>query len=163
MAYLGSQPSNQTVVTSQIVDGNVTPAKLSTGAPTWDTSGNTSISGQLRSTAAATPPTFADSTGTQIGTLCRAWVNFNGTNATKNGSFNVSSIVRSNIGTYTVNFTNALVDANYSCLALGSNQSSNGAQVMQATNYTTGSVGLNNAVVNVTTADQTTVSVAIFR
>ncbi len=49
---------------------------------------------------------------------CRAWVNFNGTGtvATR-GSGNVSSISDNGTGTYTVNFTNALSDANYSVVA----------------------------------------------
>ena len=48
---------------------------------------------------------------------CRAWVNFDGTVATPStirGSGNVSSITRSGAGTYTVNFSTAMVDANYS-------------------------------------------------
>jgi hypothetical protein len=47
---------------------------------------------------------------------CRAWVNFNGTSAspiTPRASGNVSSVTKSATGKYTVNFTNALVDANY--------------------------------------------------
>jgi hypothetical protein len=59
------------------------------------------------------PPTFKNSS-TEVGTLCRAWVNFNGTGTVAiRGSFNVSSITDNGTGDYTVNFTNALVDANY--------------------------------------------------
>lgn len=46
---------------------------------------------------------------------CRAWVNFNGTGAVSiRGSANVSSISDNGVGDYTVNFTNAMPDANYS-------------------------------------------------
>jgi len=47
----------------------------------------------------------------------KAWVNFNGTGtiATR-GSFNVSSITDGGTGIYTVNFTNALADANFSAV-----------------------------------------------
>ena len=57
---------------------------------------------------------------------CRAWVNFdgtrdsNGTLSTANtarlirGSGNVSSVVRNGTGDYTVNFTTAMPDGNYS-------------------------------------------------
>jgi hypothetical protein len=47
---------------------------------------------------------------------CRAWVNFDGTTtpATIRGSGNVSSVSHTATGKYTVNFTNSLVDANYS-------------------------------------------------
>ena len=45
---------------------------------------------------------------------CRAWVNFNGTSTVAiRGSGNVSSITDLATGTYTVNLTNALPDANY--------------------------------------------------
>ena len=45
---------------------------------------------------------------------CRAWVNFNGTGTVAiRASGNVSSITDNNTGDYTVNFTTAMVDANY--------------------------------------------------
>jgi hypothetical protein len=44
----------------------------------------------------------------------KAWVNFNGTGTVAiNASYNVSSITDNGTGDYTVNFTNALADANY--------------------------------------------------
>ena len=68
----------------------------------------------VQSSTAGTPPQFNDGNSTQIGTLCRAWVNFNGvTTATIRASFNVSSVTRNGTGYYTVNFTTALPDANY--------------------------------------------------
>lgn len=46
---------------------------------------------------------------------CRAWVNFNGTGTvTIRASGNVSSITDNGVGNYTVNFTTAMPDANYS-------------------------------------------------
>jgi hypothetical protein len=46
---------------------------------------------------------------------CRAWVNFNGTGTVAiRGSGNVSSITDNGTGDYTINFTNAMPDANYS-------------------------------------------------
>jgi hypothetical protein len=48
----------------------------------------------------------------------KAWVNFNGTGTVAiRASFNVSSITDNGTGDYTVNFTNALADANYSMSA----------------------------------------------
>jgi hypothetical protein len=45
----------------------------------------------------------------------KAWVNFNGTGTVAiRGSYNVSSITDNGAGDYTVNFTNALANANYS-------------------------------------------------
>ena len=62
----------------------------------------------------ALPPTIQNSSAVEIGTFCRAWVNFNGTGTVAiRASFNVSSITDSGVGIYTVNFTTALPDANY--------------------------------------------------
>ena len=68
----------------------------------------------VQSSTAGTPPQFNDGNGTQVGTLCRAWVNYKGT-ATRaiNASFNVSSVTYNATGDYTVTFTSALADANY--------------------------------------------------
>lgn len=47
--------------------------------------------------------------------MCRAWVNFNGTGTVAiRASGNVSSITDNGVGDYTVNFTTAMPDANYS-------------------------------------------------
>jgi hypothetical protein len=69
----------------------------------------------LKNGVANTPPTIQDSGGVEIGTFCRAWVNFNGTSTVAiRASFNVSSITDNGTGDYTVNFTTAMADANYS-------------------------------------------------
>ena len=69
---------------------------------------------------ALTPPTITDVNGVQIGTFCRAWVNFNGTGTVAiRASFNVSSITDNGAGDYTINFTTAMQDANYAA-TLGS-------------------------------------------
>ena len=48
----------------------------------------------------------------------RAWVNFNGTGTVAiRAAFNVSSITDNGTGNYTLNFTTALPDANYSAVA----------------------------------------------
>ena len=61
---------------------------------------------------------FTDGAGTQNGTLCRAWVNFNGTGTVAiRASFNVSSITDNGTGSYTVNLSNALGSANYAAAA----------------------------------------------
>ena len=49
---------------------------------------------------------------------CRAWVNFNGTGVVAiRASGNVTSITDNGTGDYTVNFTTAMPDANYSSVA----------------------------------------------
>jgi hypothetical protein len=63
--------------------------------------------------------TLSDGTNSTSATNCiqgsaKAWVNFNGipTIAIR-ASYNISSITRTATGQYTVNFTNAMPDANY--------------------------------------------------
>jgi hypothetical protein len=85
----------------------------------------------LKNGVANTPPTIQDSAGTQIGTFCRAWVNFDGTTntggfCTIRASFNVTSVADNGTGTYTVNLTNAMPDANYS-VVLGLNAATDAA------------------------------------
>ena len=52
--------------------------------------------------------------------VCKAWVNFNGSGTVAiRASYNVSSIVDNGTGLYTVNFTTAMPDTNYSYVASG--------------------------------------------
>jgi len=68
-------------------------------------------------TGNATGSTFGFNSGYgSVATVygCRAWVNFNGTGTVAiRGSANVSSITDNGTGAYTVNFSTAMVDANY--------------------------------------------------
>ena len=58
---------------------------------------------------------------------CRAWIKFNGTGTPSiNGSGNVTSITDNGTGDYTINFTTALADTNYS-VVLGNNYNGTGA------------------------------------
>ena len=67
-----------------------------------------------------------NATGTAPIYACRAWVNFNGTGAVAiRASGNVSSITDINVGMYKVNFTTAMIDANYSTVAATSAISGN--------------------------------------
>lgn len=89
---------------------------------------------------------------------CRAWVNFNGTLAAANmirASGNVTSITDNGTGIYTVNFTTAMPDANYSAVA-----SSSLDQEIRVDSYVTGAVRV---VTDTALTDAATVSVAIFR
>jgi hypothetical protein len=59
--------------------------------------------------------------------LCKAWVNFNGTGTVAiRASYNVSSITDNGVGDYTVNFTTALADANYSAVITGQPNTADG-------------------------------------
>lgn len=107
-----------------IDSGGVAPSNLSTGAPSWDSSGNLSFNSGY------------GSNGTAYG--CRAWVNFNGTGTVAiRGSGNVTSITDRGTGEYTINFTTAMPDANYCGVAsatIGGANNSNRASAVGPTN-----------------------------
>lgn len=68
------------------------------------------------------PPVIKNVNGTQIGTFCRAWVNFDGTGTVAiRQSFNVSSITDNGTGNYTVNLTTAMPDTSYCVQSCGVN------------------------------------------
>lgn len=57
----------------------------------------------------------SDNFDTAGGNAVKAWVNFNGTGTVAiRASYNVTSITDNGTGDYTVNFTTAMPDANYS-------------------------------------------------
>ena len=119
---------------------------------------------------ANTPPVFKDGNGTTIGTLCRAWVNFNGTGTVAiRASFNVSSITDNGTGDYTVNFTNAMPDANYAFSGAGQRDNAGSAnndvtigQIRSDTARTTTSCRIG-VTANFTVFDAPSVMVAFFR
>ena len=94
---------------------------------------------------------------------CRAWVNFNGTGTVAiRSSGNVTSITDNATGQYTVNFTNAMPDANYS--VSGGASSSNCEAVIRMVNYQTGTVGVQIVDSNVPAfTDDSLISVSIIR
>jgi hypothetical protein len=104
-----------------------------------DTTGNLAFTTQ----AGANTITVPNSTGTitlnNSAQLCKAWVNFDGTTATIRDSFNVSSVVRTSTGKYTINFTTAMSNANYTVVSLGRdfNTSFTGGMGLEGTTPTT--------------------------
>ena len=120
-----------------IIDGSTGISSIGT------LTGVTSIS-----SASANTAVIMQDSGSNSNT-CRAWVNFNGTGTVAiRASFNVTSITDNGTGDYTVNFTNAMPDANYSTLFTG--------QAVSATNFgLCGGIGFNTtpttSIVNITT------------
>jgi hypothetical protein len=93
----------------------------------------------------------------------KAWVNFNGTGTVAiRASFNVSSITDSGTGTYTVNFTSALADANYSACAINP-QWSGGPYVIAASAYSSSSLGVVSGTTAGASVDLLIICVAVFR
>lgn len=116
----------------------------------------------VQSSTVGTPPQFNDGGGTQVGTLCRAWVYYNASTSTIKGSFNVSSVTNAGSGQLTVNFTNALVDANYAVVCGGDyGNSTDSVKVTTGGTYSTTAVQVRNVG---NTATATAVNcIAIFR
>lgn len=125
---------------------------------------------------------ITDLTGTYTSTttainrgIAKAWVNFDGTTATPStirASYNVSSVTKNGTGDYTVNFTTAMVDTNYSATFGGYNTGVSDGGWISAYNTGSGSypTGVNTGSLRLATytsagspQDQQAVSVAIFR
>lgn len=130
----------------------VTPAMLSTGAPGWNASGDLSFNSGF------------GSAGVAYG--CRAWVNFNGQGTVAiRGSGNVSSITDDGVGKYTINFTNALTDTNYSAVGCAG-EGNNTIGDRQLSTYPTSSSAckvVSGQTASVNVYDATQVHVAVFR
>lgn len=98
----GANTASDKTVTIPAADGNMLYS---------DASGNAQINSGYGSLA--------------TGYVARAWVNFNGTGTVAiRASGNVSSITDNGTGDYTVNFTNAMPDANYAWSAMSSDTAS---------------------------------------
>jgi hypothetical protein len=96
---------------------------------------------------------------------CRAWVNFNGTGTPAiRVSGNVSSITDNGTGDYTVNFTTAMPDANYSAVAMVGGVVNSVVSFSSSPSITTSAFKI--ATFNSSTAassDPSQVHVAVFR
>ena len=89
---------------------------------------------------------------------CRAWVNFNGTGTVAiRASANVTSITDLGVGSYKVNFTNAMPDANYSAIC------SSDVWFSGTSSFLTGSANIANNTGAGAASDATTLSLAILR
>jgi hypothetical protein len=101
---------------------------------------------------------------------CRAWVNFNGTGTPAiRASGNVSSITDNGTGDYTVNFTTALVDANYAGVVSAqrlndkNTRGNIGSQSTYAANKTTSAYRVQATDSGFTATDPDMFDIAVFR
>ena len=96
---------------------------------------------------------------------CRAWVNFNGTGTVAiRASGNVTSITDNGTGDYTVNFTTAMPDVNYSAaLSGGEGTAGSGGRVPASSGSTTTTFRIQVRNLDNAAADSTDTYVAIFR
>lgn len=147
----------ETIATTLAVTGAATLSSTASIA------GNVTLGSSLLATPSGSAPSYT----------CRAWVNFNGTGTVAiRSSGNVSSITDNGTGTYTVNFSSALPDANFSgvCTSEGAyngattNASNTGAGDFSNNNTTTTfSLCVRGNGSTNTTYDVNYVGVAIFR
>ena len=127
-----------------------------------------SATGLTGDIAAARITTALNASGSAPVYACRAWVNFNGTGTVAiRASGNVSSITDLGVGSYSVNLTTAMPDANYA--GVGSTQGSGVAvlpviSVNQGNNQTTSLVNIyTTSASTATPTDFNYVTVSIFR
>ena len=115
--------------------------------------------------------TLSDGTNSTSATNCiqgsaKAWVNFNGNpTATIRASYNCSSVTRNATGQWTINFTNALADANYSTPASNSYDLSSGSGTcwVKMISQSTTAVGIGTINGAGSWVDSSYVAVACFR
>jgi len=99
---------------------------------------------------------------------CRAWVNFNGTGTVAiRASGNVSSITDNGTGNYTVNFTTAMPNTNFSTLCTGGrNPDGSGGERNTSTyveSYTTSTTRISINEFNGNNFDMPSVFVSVYR
>jgi len=118
------------------------------------------------------PAALSTASGSAPSYSARAWVNFNGTGTVAiRASGNVSSITDNGTGDYTVNFTTAMADANYTIISGMYDTNGTGNVFMTPQTWSTKNVGtvkvftsnLQGNTNNVARIDQAFVDVAIFR
>jgi len=143
-------------------------APLNSPVFTGDPKVPTASPGDNDTSAASTA--FVTAAIAAIPTPIKAWVVFNGVSGVAiAASFNIASIVRNSVGDYTLNFSNALADANYAVATSFRFQGSGGinqAAINPLTNPTANSLRLQCAVTNIggaSFADNDRISVIITR
>ena len=123
----------------------------------------------VQSSTTGTAPVFKDGTGKEIGTLCKAWVNFGYVSSAISirSSYNVSSITRVSTGVYTVTFTNNLTDSNYSVILTTCRENAEsdyrGACIDLNGSYSTSTFRIATIVSGTTMTDRTVITAAVFR
>lgn len=127
--------------------------------------------GTIQSNTSA-PPVIQNSSGTEIGQLCKAWVNFGyvASAIVVRSSFNVTSVTRNGTGDYTVTYTNNMPDANYAMIGTASDAASAASAPALSLNVYNGTTGQTASSVRVVQEvstgaanDRPVMCVAVFR
>ena len=160
IVLVGSTSGSITLQEPAVAGTTVLTLPATTGNVVVDGATQTLTNKTLTSPTLTTPninsAQFATVSGTAPIYPCRAWVNFNGTGTVAiRASGNVTSITDTATGIYSVNFTNALPDANYAATGGTSNDSTIRLDVYATTTL--------RVVTNAAAADAAEISVAVFR
>ena len=140
--------------------GTITTATLGSAVDLGLTANHSGVKTALN--ASGTAPIYA----------CRAWVNFNGTGTIAiRASGNVTDITDNGAGDYTVNFTTAMFDENYSVVGTmdngGSGTSLSSLEIRYVADFSTSAIRVNSTYVNSSTnrtyVDRDYICLAIFR
>lgn len=160
---------------SVVINGTtgITAAAFDGAVDGADLTGDVAASLLTGDVAAARITGALNATGSAPIYACRAWVNFNGTGTVAiRASGNVSSITDNGTGNYTVNFTTAMPDVNYSFIGMGGAVNGQGGswgayvtELHNASSFirTTTSVQFITASLTATLQDAFTCNIAIFR
>jgi hypothetical protein len=114
-------------------------------------------------TAIPAPAALTTASGSAPSYSARAWINFNGTGTVAiRASGNVSSLTDVGVGSYTVNFTTAMDDTNYSVVEGSGNNSVDNASANTTNVNSAAAVSFTHYEANVT-RDIGQLCLAIFR
>ena len=170
VTYLDDDTTANTPVLSFTGDTNTGIGRSAADTLDFITNGNSRFriesTGQIKAVYESQVGTDYNTT-LNNGYLCRAWVNFNGTGTVAiRASGNVSSITDNNAGDYTVNFTTAMPDADYSvkCSAHTSTYLAQANATPLSSGYATASIRIytgNTITANLT--DFSHINVGVFR
>lgn len=174
LGTMSTQNANAVAITGGTITGLSSALPVASGGTgvTTSTGSGANVLGTSPTIASPTitgnitDGTYTTSSTTVIQGSARAWVKFNG-NGSISGvtSFNVSSVVRNSTGNYTVNFTNAFSDANYSSPStISYDLSSSGSiTVLKLISQTTTAVSVFSAAPAGGAVDSQYIAVACFR
>jgi hypothetical protein len=155
-ATIAATVSPNGVTTGTILNSAVTTDKINNLAVTTAKIANANITaGKLDGAQSGFAPIYG----------ARAWVNFDGTGTVAiRASGNVSSITDNGTGDYTVNFTTAMPDANYSAVvSVGDSLASSGPMAGAGSVKTTTTCNVNSRLATGANTDVAVLQVAIFR
>lgn len=155
--------SGNIALSGSVSDGDKGDITVTGSGATWTIDSGVVTDTKLSLSAnASNIKTAINASGSAPIYACRAWVNFNGTGTVAiRASGNVSSITDNGVGTYAVNLTTAMSDANY-CVQMSSLFSTAVYAINSVVSITTSVVNLVHGENNIA-ADVSSMYIAVFR